>query len=122
MNPKLYDVLKFIAQVLLPALGTLYVGLAALWGLPNPEEVSGTVLAIDTFLGVVLHLSSTAYKKSDDRFDGVMEVMPTPNGDKTYSLQLNGDPADLEHQDQVSFKVTKTDEVAIGEHQWGARS
>lgn len=122
MNPKLYDALKFLAQVLLPALGTLYVALAALWSLPSPEEVAGTVLAVDTFLGVVLHLQSNSYKNSDARFDGTMQVMPTPDGTKTYALELNGDPADMEHQDEVIFKVNSTDQMAVNQQQYMKRS
>lgn len=120
MNPKLYDALKFLAQVLLPALGTLYVALAALWSLPSPEEVAGTVLAVDTFLGVVLHLQSNSYKANN--LGGTMVVMPTPDGKKTYALELNGDPADLEKQDQVIFKVNSTDQMAVNQQQYMKRS
>lgn len=107
MSSKLYDVLKFIAQVALPALGTLYVALAALWGLPNPEAVSGTVLAIDTALGTLLHLSSNAYHSSDDRYDG--DLIVTENrGVKKFSLELDGDPDDvLDKKDEIRFKVKK---------------
>ena len=58
MSNKIYDVLKFIAQIVLPAMATLYVSIASLWGLPYPEEISGTIMAIDTFLGAVLMISS----------------------------------------------------------------
>ncbi len=58
-----YDILKWIAQILLPALGTLYFALSKIWGLPFATEVVGTVTAIDTFLGALLGLSSAAYNK-----------------------------------------------------------
>lgn len=61
MSNKVYDVLKFIAQIVLPALATLYVTIASLWGLPYPDEISGTVMAIDTFLGALLMISSNKY-------------------------------------------------------------
>jgi hypothetical protein len=61
---KLYRFLKFLAQVVLPAFGTLYFTLAGIWHLPGAQEVVNTVIAVDTFLGVVLHLSSTAYDKT----------------------------------------------------------
>ena len=54
MNDKTYDVLKWIATYLLPALGTLYFALAQIWNLPYGEQVVGSITAIDTFLGVVL--------------------------------------------------------------------
>ncbi len=66
MSNKIYDVLKFIAQIVLPALATLYVSIASLWGLPYPEEISGTIMAIDTFLGAVLMISSNQYYKDKE--------------------------------------------------------
>ena len=58
-----YDVLKYIAQIVLPALGTLYFALANIWGLPYGEEVVGTIVAIDTFLGALLQISTAQYNK-----------------------------------------------------------
>lgn len=69
MNNKVYDILKFIAQIVLPAIATFYITIAGIWGLPYGEEVSATVMAIDTLLGALLMLSSNAYAKqtsSDD--------------------------------------------------------
>ena len=61
---KTYDVLKWIAQYLLPALGTLYAALAGLWGLPYGEQIVGTISAIDVFIGVLLGISTANYKKT----------------------------------------------------------
>ena len=61
MSNKVYDVLKFIAQVFLPAVGTLYFALASIWGLPYGEEIVGTITAVDAFLGALLHVSSMSY-------------------------------------------------------------
>ena len=63
MSSKMYDVLKWIAQYLLPAAGTLYFALAGIWGLSYGEQVVGTITAVDTFLGVVLGISSVQYHK-----------------------------------------------------------
>ncbi len=63
MSNKTYDVLKYLAQIVLPALATLYLALAGIWGLPYGEEVAGTVMAVDTFLGAVLMLESNKYHK-----------------------------------------------------------
>ncbi len=63
MNDKTYDVLKWIAQYVLPALGTLYFALAGIWGLPYGEQVVGTITAVDTFLGVLLGVSTNKYNK-----------------------------------------------------------
>ena len=63
MNNKLYDTLKWIAQILLPALGTLYFALAGIWNFPYGEQIVGTITAVDTFIGVLLGISSYNYKK-----------------------------------------------------------
>lgn len=60
-----YDILKWIATLLLPALGTLYFALASIWGFPYGEQIVGTITAIDTFLGVILGISMSSYKKND---------------------------------------------------------
>lgn len=66
MSNKTYDVLKWIAMIVLPAAGTLYFALAAIWGLPYAEEIMGTVAAVDTFLGAILGVSSMQYKKTEN--------------------------------------------------------
>ena len=63
MSDKTYDILKWIAQILLPAVGTLYFALAGIWGFPYGEQIVGTITAIDTFLGVCLGISSSQYRK-----------------------------------------------------------
>lgn len=61
---KTYDILKWIAQYLLPAFGALYFAIAGIWGLPFGEQVVGTTAALDTFLGVILGISNAQYKKA----------------------------------------------------------
>ena len=63
MTNKTYDIVKWFAQIVLPAIGTLYFALAGIWGLPYAEQVVGTIVAVDTFLGVVLGYSSSQYAK-----------------------------------------------------------
>lgn len=63
---KVYDILKFIAQVILPAAGTLYFALAGIWGFPYGEQVVGTITAVDTFLGCLLGISSLNYNKEEE--------------------------------------------------------
>lgn len=63
LNDKTYDILKWIAQYLLPGLATLYFAVAGLWGLPYSEEIVGTITAIDLFLGTLLGISSSQYSK-----------------------------------------------------------
>lgn len=64
MSNKVYDILKYIAQIILPALATLYFALAGIWGFPYGEEIVGTITAVDTFLGVILGISSANYNKT----------------------------------------------------------
>lgn len=66
MSNKVYDVLKYITQIGLPALGTLYFALSNIWGFPYAEQVVGTISAIVTFLGVLLGISSAKYKKEEN--------------------------------------------------------
>ena len=63
MSNKVYDILKWIAQIGLPALGVLYFALAGIWRFPFGEEIVGTITAVDTFLGVVLGISTVNYNK-----------------------------------------------------------
>ena len=65
MSNKVYDTLKWIAQMFLPAVATLYFALANVWNLPCAEEVVGTITAIDTFLGVMLGISTSQYNKQN---------------------------------------------------------
>lgn len=66
MNDKVYNTFKWIAMILLPAAGTLYFALAGIWGFPFPEEVVGTITAVDTFLGVLLGISTANYNKKNN--------------------------------------------------------
>lgn len=63
MSSKVYDILKYIALIALPALGTLYFALAAIWGFPYGEQVVGTITAIDCFLGALLGVSTAQYNR-----------------------------------------------------------
>lgn len=70
MSNKMYDILKKIALIWLPAAGTLYFTLAGIWGFPYAEQIVGTVTAVDTFLGIVLGISTVQYnKKIKERSD-----------------------------------------------------
>ena len=97
---KTYDILKWIAQILLPALGTLYFGISSIWGLPNAGEVVGTITVIDTFLGCLLGLSSAKYEG-----DGTMIVDTTNEDVDVYRMELNEPVETLGDKDSVMFKV-----------------
>ena len=63
MSNKVYDVLKWIALVVLPAIATLYMALSGIWGFPYGDQIVGTITAVDAFLGALLGISSAQYQK-----------------------------------------------------------
>ena len=65
ISDKTYDTLKWVALLLLPALGTLYFALAGIWGLPYGEQIVGTITAVDTFWGAILKISTNTYEKRE---------------------------------------------------------
>ena len=65
LTDKTYNILKWVALVLLPALGALYFGLAGIWGFPYGEQIVGTITVLDTFLGVILGISTVQYNKKE---------------------------------------------------------
>ena len=67
MSNETYDLLKWIALYLLPALGTLYFALSGIWGFPYGEQIVGTITAVDTFLGVILGISTNTYNKTGEK-------------------------------------------------------
>lgn len=69
LNDKLYDILKWVTMIVLPALATAYVGLAAIWGFPYADEVAKTTAVICTLLGALLGISTAQYNKEDEPFD-----------------------------------------------------
>lgn len=93
MNSKVYDVLKWVALVLLPGAATLYFALSNIWGLPYVEQIAGTVTAIETFLGVLLGISSAGYYKNSAE----KTVVATESND---NKTIEGDI--IEHKNELS--------------------
>lgn len=102
ISNKTYDILKWIAQFLLPGLGTLYFTLCSIWGLPYGEQVIGTITALDTFLGVLLGISSTIYQG-----DGTMVIDTTDPERDIYRMELNDDIESLSEKEALHFKVKR---------------
>lgn len=63
---KVYDVLKWIVMICIPALTTAYVGLSAVWGFPYAEEIAKTSAVVCTLLGALLGISTAQYNKDKD--------------------------------------------------------
>jgi hypothetical protein len=103
---KVYKGLKFIALVLLPALGTAYFTISDIWHLPDAQQVVGTITVVDTFLGVVLHLSTASYNNSADKYDGEFAVVQNTDGSQNLKL-LSIDPAVINggNKTELIFKI-----------------
>ena len=83
MSNKTYNFLKKLAQTILPALGTLYYAIAEIWGFSFGEEVVATILAIDTFLGVLLEVASVNYyKKINNNLEDNADTKNENGGEK----------------------------------------
>ena len=98
IKSELYDILKRIAMLYLPAAGTLYFTLAQIWHLPAGDEVVGSITAIDTFLGIALHLSSASYSG-----DGSIVTKVGDQGQPVMSFTLNTPPEELTGKKSVLF-------------------
>lgn len=106
LGDKSYDFLKRSATVLLPAAGALYFTLAQIWGLPKAEEVVGSIAALNTFVGVLVGISSRSYAKSDAKYAGEIQIDDT-GATKKISLAMNGDPNEIENMDEATFRVNR---------------
>ena len=70
ISNKLYDILKWVVIIVLPAAGTLYAALSTVWCWPHSEEIVTTITAVDTFLGAVLCISTATYNKEAKENNG----------------------------------------------------
>lgn len=101
INRPFYNILNFIAQILLPALGSLYFIQSQVFHFSHIGEIVGTIMIVDLFFGFLVWLCPKPY-------DGQIVVYEDPDGEKkTYSLELNSDPEkELESKKQLVFRVT----------------
>lgn len=107
LNSTVYDFLKLMAMIILPAVATLYFALSGIWGLPDAEKIIGTITAADSFLGIMLSITKAQYLSTNYAYDGNMVVTTDPDtGKRTASMELNDDPANIINKDQVTFKVS----------------
>lgn len=104
-----YDRLKKLVQFILPAAGTLYFTLAQIWGLPNGEQVVGTITAFALFGGVALGLSKRAYNNSDAKYDGELVVEPQEGGPVLYTLDVTSSPENWPAKNEIVLKVKNTE-------------
>jgi hypothetical protein len=100
LKNNVYDILKFIAQIVLPALATCYLTLSGLWGFPYPTEIAGTISAIDVLLGAILGLSSASYEG-----EGKLIVDENDPEKDLFNLELNTPIEELPKMKTITFKV-----------------
>lgn len=102
LSNEAYDVLVKITKYVLPALATAYFTLSSVWGFPLAEQVVGTIAVIETFLGVVLGISTKAFNKEiDDRVTEFAEELEGPTGyelDQTTFTDLDKDTSQATRQ------------------------
>lgn len=104
LSDKPYSVGKKLVQIYIPAISSLYFGLASIWNLPAADKVTGTLALVATFIGVCLGVSSKQYDKAEAGYDGQLEV-EHKEGRKIFTLHLDGDPEELETNSAITFKV-----------------
>lgn len=106
LTNRTYNLLKPIALVVLPALAVLYAALAGLWDLPDTVAVVGSISAVDTFLGAVLHLSSASYNSAQPAAptDGSLTVDPVA-GKLTINVESMADLESLVKRKTVILGV-----------------
>ncbi len=106
LSDKTYNLVKKLVQVIIPATGALYFALSKIWGLPHGEDVVGSLMAIATFLGVVLGISSAQYTASGAAYQGHLTVQPNADGvNRVTAFHLNKDPKDLEGEKSITVKI-----------------
>lgn len=105
LSDSVYKKAKFVAQIVLPAVSTLYFTLGNIWGFPAVENVIGTIAAINVFLGAILGLSTRAYNNSEGKYDGDLVYSIGDSGKLSYLMELNDDPTPLKDKSEILFKV-----------------
>lgn len=106
LSNRLYNALKWVALIALPASATAYMGLSALWTLPNPTEVTGTVVVVEVLLGSLLGLSTAQYNRNENRYDGTLNIDET-DVSKIHTLDISTPPDELSGQNEMRLKINK---------------
>lgn len=107
LNNKVYDTLKWITMILLPAISAAYFSLSAVLDLPAADKVVGTIAVVITFLGALLGISTQSYNNSDAKFDGMMHVDTSDPQKDLFTFELYEAPEGFPEKDTLTFKVSK---------------
>jgi len=114
-SPKIYDFLKRLVQVILPALSSAYFALANIWEWGGAEKVCGTIAVITTALGLCLGISSKTYNALNAGTDGTFGMHEDDDGALKFKLTLDADPEDLVGKDEIKFKLDKRPLKAVSD-------
>lgn len=110
----LYDKLKYIAQIILPAIGTLVLAVGGIWNWGYTVQTAGTITALDLFLGAILKLSSNAYYRNEANFDGDVNLSHDPttgeNKIQIAAYKPLEDIADEPGKHSIELRVNRLDE------------
>lgn len=106
LSSGVYNKVKWTALTLLPAIATLYFMLGNLWGFPNVEQVIGSITAVETFLGLLLGISTRQYNKTANVIDGDL-IVSEVDGEKFISLGVNGSVDQMTSKSEVRLKVVE---------------
>lgn len=106
MSNKMYDRVKFVVQILLPAIGTLYFSLGNIWSFPNIEQVIGSISSVNVFLGVLVGISSSVYNGRPNVYNGELQIETGDDGAISPKLVLEATIEELSSAESVVFKVT----------------
>lgn len=105
----MFNVLRLLVELVLPASGSLYLGLAEIWGLPHRMEVVGTIAVVTTFLGVCLKLLRSNYEASEAKYDGEFVVNETDPMKDVFRLEVGTPFGQITNQDELRLKVRRDD-------------
>ena len=105
LNNKVYDVAKDAVTIYLPALVTLYAGMAVLWEWAYTDKVVASAGLIITFLGVILKLSSNQYANQPTDYDGTLIINETDPEKDIMSLNVDRTYDELGEKKELILKV-----------------
>lgn len=105
MSTQTYNVLKYIARYVLPALGTLYFAIASIWGLPYGEQIVGTISAIDIFLATVLGISAYQYDKAGKDISGTLYIDEFSNTSADSFVKFNKSEEEISEESTIKLRV-----------------
>lgn len=104
---KMYDAIKWIVVIVIPAIITLYATLGNIWNFPRVEQITATLAAIDVFLGAIMQISSSKYNKT---YDGTLHVDTITDEEADKYLFEIDDLDDLADKDKITLKINTVSE------------